>query len=319
MHGNDIYRDLLSRFGVAYRRTRRDIPLAGSPERCGWRSVVEGDDGRLWVLERLSPGQHVWRESVGTLLSALTRSGCDGAVAYLPCGEGFTCAHGGEHWQLAPFVPGDELPRPDYIHDAERGQALAAFLGRLRRAGQQVTPPREAAPFCLPEYIQDIVHTARRLRPDVADAVEPVVADMAVMGLEFAGAPTALCHGDYHPLNVIWAGQGVRAVIDWEFTGIKPDLYDAANCIGCVGSEHPDYLVRGLVPAFVTGLREEGVLRADNERWLHPLVLGLRMAWLSEWLRRRDEEMLDMELEYMRILTAYAPQIQRGWGIANPA
>ena len=40
-------------------------------------------------------------------------------------------------------------------------------------------------------------------------------------------------------------GLPLRALIDWEFAGARPRLYDAANCIGCAGFEHPSGLVRG--------------------------------------------------------------------------
>lgn len=310
-----VYIDLLSGFGLEYSRMRADIPLAGSPERCGWRSVVEGGDGRLWVLERLSPGQADWRGRVGRQLEALNAAGCDAVVPYRRAGDGYVLSLGGQDWQMAPYIPGDVLPRPEYIHDADRGRSLALFLGSLRRAGAGLSAPDSDAPFSLPAYIRELAETVRQMRPDVYEQIAPLLGEMDVLGDGYTDVPMALCHGDFHPLNVIWGGKGVRAVIDWEFTGLKPDLYDVANCIGCVGSEHPDYLVRGLVPAFVDGLRAEGVLRPDNERWLHPLVFALRMAWLSEWLRRRDAEMLEMEVEYMRILAKFRPQIEKGWGI----
>ena len=54
---------------------------------------------------------------------------------------------------------------------------------------------------------------------------------------------TTFCHGDYHPLNILWDEKKIMAVIDWEFTGYKPFLYDAANMLGCLGMEHPETLL----------------------------------------------------------------------------
>ncbi len=54
--------------------------------------------------------------------------------------------------------------------------------------------------------------------------------------------PLSFCHGDLHPLNIIWDNDEIQAVIDWEFAGIKPDLFDAANYVGCAGIETPTAL-----------------------------------------------------------------------------
>ncbi|NJB66535.1 homoserine kinase type II [Desulfobaculum xiamenense] len=306
----------LSDFGLELGRVRADLPLAGSPERCGWRRVVEDTGGRLWVLERLNPGQGPRRERIAAMLRAVADAGCAGVVAPIPGREGrAVVAAQGYDWQVTPFVLGDPLPRPEYIADGERGRALAAFLGDFKRCGLHVPCPADDAPFSLAGYISDLSGTVARLRPDVAAALAPVRGALDELVSDYATAPMALGHGDFHPLNVIWGGPGVRVVVDWEFSGLRPELYDAANCIGCVGSEDPAYLTRGLVAAFVDGLWAEGVLTADNARWLHPLVLGLRMAWLSEWLRRRDGEMLEMELEYMRIIHEGRAQLEAAWGI----
>ena len=54
----------------------------------------------------------------------------------------------------------------------------------------------------------------------------------------------AFAHGDYHPLNVIWTKAGIAAVIDWEFSGLKPEMYDAAILVGCLA-----WSIRGIWPA----------------------------------------------------------------------
>ena len=77
--------------------------------------------------------------------------------------------------------------------------------------------------------------------------------------------------------------------------------------------ESPPALVRGLVPAFAAGLREEGLLGPENEAGLLPLVLCVRLAWLGEWLRKRDREMVEMELDYLDILREDAARIRAAW------
>jgi aminoglycoside phosphotransferase (APT) family kinase protein len=41
--------------------------------------------------------------------------------------------------------------------------------------------------------------------------------------------PVAFCHGDYHPMNIIWSADDIKCVIDWEFSEYKSEIYDAAN------------------------------------------------------------------------------------------
>ena len=39
-------------------------------------------------------------------------------------------------------------------------------------------------------------------------------------------------------------------------------------------------------------------------------VLALRFAWLSEWLRKKDDEMIDLEHAYMKIPVDHMAEIR---------
>lgn len=318
--------EALAAFGLDCARLRPGLPLAASPERCALRAAVEDRHGALWVLERLHPRQQARREAVARVQQALAAAGLAGVPAWLPArAGGHVAAAGGQLWQVAPFVHGDPLSRPAYVEDAARGVALARFLGALRTAAQAASgahaadapAPEHAAPAAdLPAFARELRATVDRTRPALAAALDPVLAALAPLFAAWADLPRTLVHGDLHPLNVLWRGQEVAAVVDWEFAGQGPDLYDAANLLGCVGSEDPSALGRGLCAALLTGLREHGVLRADNALWLHPLLVAVRLGWLSEWLRKNDREMLDMELDYLRLLTRSRGALERAWGLA---
>jgi Ser/Thr protein kinase RdoA (MazF antagonist) len=157
-------------------RLRPDLVLAGSPERTAWRSVVETEDGRLFVLEKI------------------------------------------------PFFP---------VHD------------RL---------------------------------------------------------PTGFCHGDFHPLNIIWGNTEIRAVIDWEFCGTKPETYDLANLLGCLGMEDPQSLDGPFAGQLIQRLRKAGIFSDTSWQALPDLMLAIRFAWLSEWLRKNDRPMIRLEADYMALL-----------------
>ena len=125
--------------------------------------------------------------------------------------------------------------------------------------------------------------------------------------------PVSFTHGDYHPLNVIWSENGIKVVIDWEFTGYKPESYDASNLIGCIGIENPQALVGDLVKDFVKSLQEAEAF--SNQSWgsLLEFILAIRFGWLAEWLRKYDREMIDLEVVYMNLLVDNAATLRKSW------
>jgi homoserine kinase type II len=127
--------------------------------------------------------------------------------------------------------------------------------------------------------------------------------------------PIRFCHGDYHPLNIIWSTDGINAVIDWEFLGYKPEIYDIAMMIGCLGMEKPQSLTGDLVFAFVKRLKRSGLLAKETWSCLFAFVLALRFAWLSDWLKRSDQEMIDLEIVYIQLLLDNRRIFTRSWDI----
>ncbi len=303
----------LSLWGLTPSRLRTDILLPGSPERCVERMAVEDDSGRVWMLEQLRPGQFDRRESIGRSLAALEAAGLP-IPAYRPGPDGrFVVEKDESHWQVSPFVPGDPLPQPEFVDAAERGESLGAFVADLRHAGAAVHEFNTAPPFILEDYVNELMGAMAPRRPDVHEAFLPVLGALVPLFEAWSDLPVALCQGDFHPLNVIWRDCDVAAVIDWEFTGLRPALFDVANCFGCVGIEDPAALVRGLAPALLSTLRDRGSLDAENFGLLPELVLALRFAWMSEWLRKQDEEMAKLEVQYMRLLTNSIDSLLPAW------
>jgi homoserine kinase type II len=42
-------------------------------------------------------------------------------------------------------------------------------------------------------------------------------------------------------------------------------------------------------------------------------VIAARFAWLAEWLRKRDGEMVNLELVYLKLLMDHAEMIRKTW------
>jgi len=49
-------------------------------------------------------------------------------------------------------------------------------------------------------------------------------------------------------------------------------------------------------------MKEAGIISKTSWRYLVEFIVALRYAWLSEWLRQKDTEMISLELDYMRLL-----------------
>ncbi len=303
----------LSLWGLTPKCVRTDIFLPGSPERCVTRTAIEDDSGRLWMLEQLRPGQFDRREKIGRSLAFLSKEGLS-VPAYLPDSDGcFSPEKDGTNWQLSPYIPGEPLPQPDFVDDAVRGKSLGSFVAQLHRTGVNIREFDTAPRFIVEDYINELMGAMAPRRPDYHEALAPVLGTLTPLFEAWSDLPAALCQGDFHPLNVIWREQEVAAVIDWEFMGVRPALFDVANCLGCVGIEDPHALVRGLAPALLSTLRDEGSLDQTNFTLLPEMILAIRFAWMSEWLRKQDEEMAEIEVRYMRLLDNSIDTLLPAW------
>lgn len=293
---------------------RTDISIPGSPERCIKRSVVEDETGALWVLEHIAPEQVDRRETISRNLQALLEAGFSRQAAYQKTATGqFVATENGRLLQLSPYLSGAPLPQPDYVDDPERGLSLARLLAALQAAAQGLELEDARPGLALPPYIAALHRTIAARRPEVGARLAPTLDALDPLVEAYADLETAFNHGDFHPLNVIWRGTKAHALIDWEFCGYRPRLFDAANLLGCVGIEDPQALTRGLAPAFLRGLLEAGLATGADMALLPSLLLAQRWAWLSEWLRQNDREMLDLELDYMELLTANLDALSRAW------
>jgi len=130
--------------------------------------------------------------------------------------------------------------------------------------------------------------------------------------------PLGFSHGDFHPINIIWSKDDINGVIDWEFMGWKPEIYDLANLLGCLGMEDPPALVGDLVSSLLHDLEAGKFFCPVGWQSLLDFVIALRFAWLSEWLRKKDPEMIDLELVYLNLLVENHGDITASWNAMLP-
>jgi homoserine kinase type II len=317
MNRDRVIEEVLRLWGLHLSKIREDILIAGSPDRCLFRSVVEDREGKLYILENLEPRFISHKKKIAQALEFLAERGLSEVRAYLPLGEERNIATWqNQHWQVSPFVDGIPLERPAYAFEGWRGPVLADFLIDLWGRSEDITVFDRSQPFSIESFNHEFLSKLKPREPDLYERVRPAV---DFLEKEFLSVhdqlPVRFCHGDYHPLNVIWSEKGINAVIDWEFLGYKPEIYDIAMMIGCLGMEKPQSLTGDLVFGFLERLKESGLIAEISWSILFPFVLALRFAWLSDWLKRSDPEMIDLEAVYINLLLDNREIFTRSWEI----
>ncbi len=311
---------VLRAFGIEPASVREDIPLAGSPARTVARIAVEDASGAVFIVEEIDQAKADRKCAIARTAARLRAADPGLPVStyreHIP-GE-TVLEREGFSFQVVSYVSGVPLDREAYLDDDWRGPAMARFLVRMclaaRQAGFEERP--ETEPFFLREYARELSANMEQHDPETLAAVRPVLGylESGYFTKEME-LPLSFCHGDYHPVNIIWGEDRIRAVIDWEFSGPKPELYDVANMVGCLGMEDPAALTGPIVTEFLSVLWREGDFSGESWQAFPDLVLALRFAWLSEWLRFREPDMVSLETTYMDILRTNRDALARAWGI----
>jgi len=317
MNKEHMIEGVLRLWGLELQKIHEDIQIAGSPDRCLFRTVIEDREETLYILEDLEAGFIPHKKKIAQALAFFTEKGLNEIPAYLPLGNGEHIATWQNHyWQVSPFVDGISLDRPAYAFEGWRGRVLADFLIRLWERSEYMPFFDKSQAFSIISFNRDFLAKVESREPALFDRIRPAV---DFLEQKFAAAhddlPVRFCHGDYHPLNVIWSATGINAVIDWEFLGFKPEIYDVAMMIGCLGMEKPQSLTGDLVFEFLKQLKGSGCISEIGWAHVFEFVLALRFAWLSDWMKRSDGEMIDLEAVYIQLLLDNREVFTRSWGI----
>ncbi|MHB8771265.1 MAG: phosphotransferase enzyme family protein [Syntrophales bacterium] len=317
MHSKQKLKEIASSWGICVQAIRPRLIPAGSPERTLFRAVVEDAQGARFILEEIPAPAHCEKMRIIRVLAFLAARGLAGITPYRADTEGgYIHACDGGLWQLVPYIAGVPLDRRRYLHEGWRAGLLARFLIDLKEASRGIPFFSPAEPFSLAQYIRTLLSRIERYAPALMPRVSPV---SAFLEREFMDAhdalPVGFCHGDYHPLNIIWGERDIRSVIDWEFAGIKPEVYDLANMVGCLGVEHPSSLVGDLVVTLIAQLKGAGLFADISWHHFGAFVIALRFAWLSEWLRKGDRQMIALELDYFDLLIRNRDRLARAWSL----
>ncbi|MCD6487216.1 MAG: aminoglycoside phosphotransferase family protein [Syntrophobacterales bacterium] len=308
-----------AQYGLNAKEIREDLLLAGSPDRAESRYVVEDDRRDLFVLETIHRHTRPHKQRIIDALDELFSLGIPEIHPYLRTAhQGSIIDFDGKNWQCSPYIPGCELNRPGYLHEAWRGEVIADFLLNLHQKASCLTLFENEPVFSLVKFIEDFIRRFEQYDPKILDSAQNAL--VYVRRTFFPvhdDLPVFFCHGDVHPLNIIWGERDILAVIDWEFLGFKPEGYDLANLIGCLGMEHPKGLQGELLERLLQRLFGGGIYAPITWRYLFELVIATRFAWLSVWLHKKDSQMVELELDYLNLLVEHEDLLKNTWQVTT--
>jgi len=130
----------------------------------------------------------------------------------------------GKPAMLFAYAPGEELAQGDVT--PERCRRVGEQMGRLHElsAGLTAGRPNPYGPSWVTGRLRGLTPAAGA-DPE-ASAALPVFQDELARSGSLPGAPRGLVHGDLFVDNVLWIGDRVSALLDWEMSCIDPFAYD---------------------------------------------------------------------------------------------
>jgi homoserine kinase type II len=308
---------IASFWGISLKAVCPRLIPDGSPERTLFRAVFEDIRGECFVLERIPASAYHAKMRIIQSLEFLSGKGLARITPYRADSEGQHILKVDQGlWQLVPFIRGNPLDRETYLYEGWRADVLSRFLIELRETSRGIPFFSLEDRFSIKDYIDTLVRRIHRHAPQLMPRIIRVLAFLEKDFLSVCDRlPVGFCHGDYHPLNIIWGNGDILSVIDWEFLGMKPEIYDLVNMVGCLGIEHPSSLVGDLVRQLIAQSKAAGLYSDISWRHFLEFVVALRFAWLSEWLRKDDKEMIGLELDYMDLLIQNRDVLAREWTV----
>ncbi len=164
---------------------------------------------------------------------------------------------------LFPWVAGRTLDRAELTpaHAAAVGAALAA----LHRAGADF-PDRRPGRYEPDEIERRLARLASLARPELGPAATILTGELRSLATERATAlPMGLIHGDLFVDNVLYAGDAVAALLDFEQASWGRLGYDLAVTVLAFGFGRDDFrpeITRALIDAYVQSRQPSAEERA---------------------------------------------------------
>jgi homoserine kinase type II len=133
----------------------------------------------------------------------------------------------GKQAMMFAYAPGEECSRDDA--GPGRCRRVGEQLGRLHDLAAGFTEDREN-PFGPPRVAGWLDAARPRAEGDAREAL-PLLEEELARAARLPAAPRGLVHGDLFRDNVLWIGDRVSAVLDWEMSCVAPFAWDLAIAV----------------------------------------------------------------------------------------
>jgi len=309
---NIEYNRILKNYNLIFKKSLPEINLQGSPERCICRVCVKDENNKLYILEKILPAQLKRKQEIINIVKELRKKKINKVPIYLNSQDNtHIINHKGQYWQLSEYTHGMPVIQPDYLQDSEKGERLAEFLIMLKKS-----KIKAGSTFSIKDYVYKITSDIERHDHKYYYAFSKIKKYLeSGFFKNYDEIPVSFNHGDFHPLNVIWKKDEIKAVIDFEFFSDTLEMYDAANLVGCAGMENPAFLMKeGLINKFIQRIQKAHIYSPVSYHNFVDLIIASRFGWISEWLRKQDKEMLQLEKDYFYLLVKNKKKINKYYG-----
>ncbi len=285
------FKEILKAWNLEFKTTHPELVFYGSPRRALSRYVVETNKG-LFLLEKIDNPEK--KEKIAEIIGGLNIKKIN---PYIRTNEGRFILDNNGFWRISKYIQGVPLKRPYYLRDEWRGDVLIEFIKQLKQKNI------EAEKFSLKEFIKNFKMRLMQNNPELLQKLGKALDFLN--GYIKKELPNVFSHGDFHPMNIIWSNDDILAVIDWEFTGLKPMYYDEATMVGSLSFEYPDAIINDITLNFIKEIKDKELLFES--------VIATRMVWLSQWLNMNDKSMIELECEHINLLIAKQHKILEYW------
>lgn len=270
-------------------------PVAGGS--LNWNFGIESEGERLFVRRYRDdlPAARIRAEHA--LLRWVSERGIPAPVAYKTETDETVLSVAGGNWSVFPWVKGEVK---------ERGKLTVQqtnLLGTVHGATQAVLashPESGDAALAMRwdkaesiDYLERILGVAvsrgaaGTMRDGIARQLE-MLRDLDVRPPEeFLSLPAQLLHGDFHDHQVLWAGEGIVAVVDWEIFGPNPRVWEVIRSLA-----FSKLLGAPAMEDYLHGHRRfvqlnEGECRLGLQLWWQSRVVGV-WVWAAYFLQGNE-------------------------------
>jgi homoserine kinase type II len=284
--------------------------------------ALDTDEGARWFLRVYEEQGPDGARAEARMLLALAAEGVPTPPPRALAGEpgAFVSEHRGRPAAVFAWVPGAMVCQRGVTPRHARSVGLA--LAKVHRAGEAVEGlrPSRFGSAALRARLDAL--RARALPKELQRAVASLSATLDGLDAEGPARETTLIHGDLFRDNVLWEGEALRALLDFESASLGCAAFDLAVTLlaWCFG----DSLDLGLARALVEGYRGARELRPEERQGLHRearrAALRFTVTRITDFELRRGEVAVYKDWRRfearLRAVEAIAPdQLQQALGL----